>query len=204
MGAYAPAPVVTHEVLAQVERDIIGPTLRGMRESGNPYRGCLYCGLMIKDNEAKVIEFNCRFGDPETQVVIPLLDGDLADILMSVAERRLDPKSVKQHPASSVCVVMASGGYPDDYQTGKPIQGLERIKPEEGLVVFHAGTRSEGQQVLSSGGRVLGVTAIGYAHDLKDTVRAAYRGVGTLTFDGAYYRSDIALRALRRLAHIKT
>jgi phosphoribosylamine--glycine ligase len=204
MGAYAPAPVVTQEVLAQVERDIIGPTLRGMRESGNPYRGCLYCGLMIKDNEAKVIEFNCRFGDPETQVVIPLLDGDLADILMSVAERRLDPKSVKQHPASSVCVVMASGGYPDDYQTGKPIQGLERIKPEEGLVVFHAGTRSEGQQVLSSGGRVLGVTAIGYAHDLKDTVRAAYRGVGTLTFDGAYYRSDIALRALRRLAHIKT
>jgi phosphoribosylamine--glycine ligase len=152
---------------------------------------------MISNGRAKVVEFNCRFGDPETQVVVPLIDGDLAEILMSVAEGRLDPQAVKQHPASAVCVVMASRGYPDDYQTGKSIRGLDSVKPEEGLVVFHAGTRSDGENVVTSGGRVLGVTAIGYDHELKSTIDAAYRGVAAITFDGAYYRSDIGLKALR-------
>jgi phosphoribosylamine--glycine ligase len=197
MGAYAPAPIVTPAVLQQVNKEIIEPVLRGMKSHGTPYRGCLYCGVMISNGRAKVVEFNCRFGDPETQVVVPLIDGDLAEILMSVAEGKLDPQAVKQHPASAVCVVMASRGYPDDYQTGKPIHGLDSIKPDEGLVVFHAGTRSDGENVVTSGGRVLGVTAIGYDHELKSTIDAAYRAVAAITFDGAYYRSDIGLKALR-------
>jgi phosphoribosylamine--glycine ligase len=203
MGAYAPAPIITPEILARVEDNIIAPTLKGMQDRGTPYRGCLYCGLIITGSGPKVIEFNCRFGDPETQVVIPLIDGDLAGILLSVAERRLDPRSVRQHAASAVCVVMASRGYPDDYQTGKVIQGLDTIRPEDGLVVFHAGTRADGGETLTSGGRVLGVTAIGYQHDLKQTIDDAYRAVGTITFDGAYYRSDIGQKALRRLTRTK-
>jgi phosphoribosylamine--glycine ligase len=132
-------------------------------------------------------------------VVLPLIEGDLAEIFKSIAERRLDPSSVRQHQASAVCVVMASRGYPDDYQTGKVICGLETIKQEDGLVVFHAGTRSDGGQILTSGGRVLGVTAIGYSRELQKTIDAAYRAVGTITFDGAYYRSDIGQKALRHL-----
>lgn len=199
MGAYAPAPIVTEEVLRSVEERIVIPTLRGMRDRGMPYRGCLYCGLMITAEGPKVVEFNCRLGDPETQVVLPLVDGDLAEILMAVAERRLDPATVKRHRASAVCVVMASRGYPDDYETGKVIQGLEKVKQQDGLIVFHAGTRSDGDRVLTSGGRVLGVTAVGYERDLRGTIEAAYRCVGTIAFDGAYYRSDIGMKALHHL-----
>ncbi len=202
MGAYANAPIVTDDLLNQIGAEIIGPTLNGMRESGTPYSGCLYCGLMITKSGPKVIEYNCRFGDPETQVIVPLIEGDLAEILLSIAERRLNPSNVKQHAASAVCVVMASRGYPDDYQIGKEIRGLERVKQEEGVVVFHAGTRSDGEKVVTSGGRVLGVTAIGYEHDLRGSIDAAYRAVGSITFDGAYYRSDIGQKALRRLSHI--
>ena len=204
MGAYANAPIVTKELLKEIADEIIGPTLNGMKNAGTPYLGCLYCGLMITKSGPKVIEYNCRFGDPETQVVVPLIEGDLAEILLSIAERRLDPSSVKQHAASAVCVVMASRGYPDDYQIGKEIHGLEKVKQEDGLMVFHAGTRSDGEKVVTSGGRVLGVTAIGYGHDLKGTIAAAYRAVSSITFDGAYYRSDIGQKALRRLSHIGT
>jgi phosphoribosylamine--glycine ligase len=197
MGAYAPAPVVTKEIRKRIEEEIIRPALKGMRSSGTPYRGCLYCGLMMTTAGPKVIEFNCRFGDPETQVVVPLIDGDFAALLMSAAEGRLDVRSVKHHAASAVCVVMASPGYPDEYATGKEVRGLESVKPEDGTVVFHAGTRPDGEKVLTSGGRVLGVTAIGYDDDLKGTIDAAYRAVGKITFDGAYYRSDIGQKALR-------
>jgi len=201
MGAYANAPIVTKELLNRICDEIIAPTLNGMKNAGTPYRGCLYCGLMITKSGPKVIEYNCRFGDPETQVVVPLIEGDLAEILLSIAEHRLDPSSVKHHAASAVCVVMASRGYPDDYQTGKEIHGLEKVKQEDGLVVFHAGTRSDGEKIVTSGGRVLGVTAIGYEHDLKGTIDAAYRAVSSITFDGAYYRSDIGQKALRRQSH---
>lgn len=202
MGAYAPAPVVTKEMQGRIIDEIIAPTLKGMRAEGSMYKGCLYCGLMISETGPKVIEFNCRFGDPEAQVVIPLIDGDFAQLLMSVAEGSLDASLVKLHSASAVCVVMASRGYPDDYETGKVIQGLDSVRPEEGIVVFHAGTRSDGEKVLTSGGRVLGVTAVGYEDDLKGTIESAYRGVGMITFDGAYYRSDIGQKALRRLAQV--
>jgi phosphoribosylamine--glycine ligase len=202
MGAYAPAPVVTKEMQGRIIDEIVAPTLKGMRAEGSMYKGCLYCGLMISETGPKVIEFNCRFGDPEAQVVIPLIDGDFAQLLMSVAEGNLDASLVKLHSASAVCVVMASRGYPDDYETGKVIQGLDAVHPEEGIVVFHAGTRSDGEKVLTSGGRVLGVTAVGYEDDLKGTIESAYRGVGMITFDGAYYRSDIGQKALRRLAQV--
>jgi phosphoribosylamine---glycine ligase len=201
MGAYANAPIVNQELLRQIEVEVIEPTLKGMRDAGTPYRGCLYCGLMITRSGPKLIEYNCRFGDPETQVVVPLIEGDLAEILLAIAERRLEPSSVQLHDASAVCVVMASRGYPDDYQTGKEIHGLEKVKLEDGLVVFHAGTRSDGEKITTSGGRVLGVTAVGYAHDLKGTIDAAYRAVSSITFDGAYYRSDIGQKALRRLSN---
>lgn len=196
MGAYAPAPIITPEVMRTVEEQIIVPTLKGMSQRGTPYRGCLYCGLMITAAGPKVVEFNCRLGDPETQVVLPLIEGDLAEIFMSIAERRFDPSTVGRHPASAVCVVMASRGYPDDYETGKVISGLESVKQEDGIVAFHAGTRSDGDQILTSGGRVLGVTAIGYENDLRGTIAAAYRAVGGIRFDGAYYRSDIGKKAL--------
>ena len=199
MGAYAPAPVVTAEILKRIEEEVVVPTLRGMKERGTPYRGCLYCGLIITAEGPKVIEYNCRLGDPETQVVLPLIEGDLAEIFMSIAERRLEPAAVRLHEATAVCVVMASRGYPDDYQTGKAIHGLENVRQEDGYVVFHAGTRTDGDQILTSGGRVLGVTAIGYPHEIQKTINAAYKAVGMITFDGAYYRSDIGQKALQHL-----
>jgi phosphoribosylamine--glycine ligase len=198
MGAYAPAPVVTGDLMFRIKRDIVVPTLEGMKKEGNPYRGCLYVGLMMTEQGPKVLEYNCRFGDPETQVVVPLIDGDLAEIFLSIAERRLQPSRVRIHPASAVCVVMASQGYPDEYQTGKKIVGLDTLKPDDGVVVFHAGTKNEGDAVVSAGGRVLGVTAIGYPHELERTIRNAYRAVEQITFDGAYYRSDIGKKALNR------
>jgi len=203
MGAYAPAPLITKELHMRIVEEIITPTLKGMRQEGTPYRGCLYCGLMITEAGPKVIEFNSRFGDPESQVVVPLIDGDFAQLLLSAAEGRLDSSLLKQHPASAVCVVMASRGYPDDYETGKEIQGLDSTRPEEGIVVFHAGTRYDGEKIVTSGGRVLGVTAIGYGDDLRGTIASAYRAVGKIAFDGAYYRSDIGQKGLRRLSQVQ-
>jgi phosphoribosylamine--glycine ligase len=199
MGAYAPAPIVTEEILHCVIREVIRPTLDGMKHEGYPYRGCLYIGLMITADGPKVLEYNCRFGDPETQVVVPLIDGDLAEIFLSIAERRFDPSKVKIHQATAVCVVMASQGYPDEYQSGKQILGLENIKMEDGVVVFHAGTRKDGGKIVTSGGRVLGVTAIGFNDELDQTIRNAYHAVEKITFDGTYYRSDIGKKALKYL-----
>ena len=202
MGAYAPAPILTEELLQRIITEVVHPTLDGMKREGMPYRGCLYIGLMMTHNGPKVLEYNCRFGDPETQVVVPLIDGDLAEIFLAIAQRRLDTSKVKLHDATAVCVVMASHGYPDEYQTGKQIFGLEHIKAEDGVVVFHAGTKMEGNAIVTSGGRVLGVTAIGFHNELEQTIQNAYRAVEKITFDGAYYRSDIGKKALKHL-HIK-
>jgi phosphoribosylamine--glycine ligase len=199
MGAYAPAPIVTRELLQRVIHESVEPTLNGMKQEGMPYRGCLYIGLMMTQDGPKVLEYNCRFGDPETQVVVPLIDGDLAEIFLSIAERRLNSSKVKLHAASAVCVVMASHGYPDEYQTGRQIFGLENIKAEDGVVVFHAGTKTDGSAVVTSGGRVLGVTAIGFNNELEQTIQDAYHAVEKIRFDGAYYRSDIGKKALKHL-----
>jgi phosphoribosylamine--glycine ligase len=199
MGAYAPAPIVTNELLRCIIHEVVHPTLDGMKQEGMPYRGCLYIGLMMTPDGPKVLEYNCRFGDPETQVVVPLIDGDLAEIFLAIAQRRLDSSKVKLHDATAVCVVMASHGYPDEYQIGKQIFGLENIKAEDGVVVFHAGTKIEGSAVVTSGGRVLGVTAIGFNNELEQTIQNAYCAVEKITFDGAYYRSDIGKKALKHL-----
>ena len=197
MGAYAPAPIVTKSLLQRVEKEVIKPTLEGMRADGKPYKGCIYVGLMMTPAGPKVVEFNCRLGDPEAQVVLPLLETDLFDLLFACATGTLRSVELRHHSASAVCVVMASRGYPDSYEIGKPIAGLDAIRPESGVVVFHAGTKRENGKVVSSGGRVLGVTAIGYGDDLEGTIGTAYSAVKTISFDGAYYRSDIGQKGLK-------
>ena len=197
MGAYAPAPVMNKTVVDRVMREIVLPTIQGMHSEGIPFRGCLYVGLMITAVGPKVVEYNCRFGDPETQVIIPLIDGDLAQILLSAATGKLASVMVHQHTASAVCVVMASQGYPDEYEVGKKILGLDKVRAEDGVVVFHAGTKKSANAILTSGGRVLGVTAIGYDHELEETIRTAYGAIDKITFDGAYYRRDIGAKGVR-------
>ena len=195
MGAYAPAPAVTPEVLAEVRRAIIEPTLDGMAREGAPYTGCLYAGIMLTPTGPKVIEYNCRFGDPEAQVVLPLVEGDIVPLLAESAEG-----AIRRAPsfltASAVCVVVAAGGYPGAYEKGKPILGL-RDAERPGVVVFHAGTAEAHGSVVTAGGRVLGVTAVG--EGLEETIRLAYKAVEKITFDGMYYRSDIGKKGLMRL-----
>ncbi len=202
MGAYAPAPIVTAEVLEQVKNEIIMPVLRGLREEGRTYKGVLYCGLMIRNNRARVVEFNVRFGDPEAQVVIPLIQGDFAELLLAAATSRLkEHLPITSFDATAVTVVMASGGYPDSFETGKKIEGLDHFNQqrevEQGIAVFHAATKKdEHGDIVTSGGRVLSVTAIGFGDELQSTITAAYNAVHELSFDGAYYRSDIGHKAL--------
>lgn len=203
MGAYAPAPVISPELMERIEQTIIGPAVAGMSNEKRKYKGCLYVGLMITETGPKVVEFNCRFGDPEAQVVLPLLDVDLVEVMVAVCDEKLSPGRVKFHDASAVCVVMASRGYPDSYESGKPIYGLESVLQEEGVAVFHAGTRLERNTVVTSGGRVLGVTALGCKDDLEGAVALAYRAVERITFDGAYYRSDIGRKGVERLKSVK-
>ncbi len=196
MGAYAPAPAVKPEILSQVKLNIIKPVLRGMEKEGTPYQGTLYCGLMLTADGPKVMEFNCRFGDPETQVVLPLIDDDLADILYQAATGKLRRSRIKMHDACAVCVIMASSGYPDSYKTGKRISGLETIdEMEDGVAIFHAGTALKGGTFYTAGGRVLGVTAVGRKNELRETIVTAYNAVQRITFDGAYYRTDIGAKA---------
>lgn len=198
MGAYAPAPIVTGSVLTQVCREIIEPVLAGMAHEGHPYRGILYCGLMIKEGHARVVEFNCRLGDPEAQVVLPLLDNDLVDVFQKLTEGRLREVSLQMGQRAAACVVMASGGYPVSYEKGFPISGVEEAEALEGLTVFHAGTRlGEEHGLVTDGGRVLGVTAT--AINLEKALARAYEGVGKIDFEGAQYRRDIGEKGLRLL-----
>jgi phosphoribosylamine--glycine ligase len=203
MGAYAPAPIVTDDVLQQVKREIIEPTLKGLRDESRLYRGVLYCGLMIANGRARVVEYNVRFGDPEAEVVIPLIEGDFAELLLAAAEGRLGSVlPIKLFPASAVTVVIASQGYPESYQTGEPISGLDAFTQkreiDEGIVVFHGATKRDSHgQYLTSGGRVLAVTAVGYEDDLKATITQVYNAVAEIGFNGAYYRSDIGAKGLR-------
>lgn len=197
MGAYAPAPLVTPEMYTFVEEKILKPAVQGMKKDGYPYAGVIYAGLMIDEEGPKVLEFNCRFGDPEAQVVIPLLKSDLAVILQGVVEGRLKELKAEWHDKYAVCVVMASGGYPGSYEKGKVIKGLEEVKDLEDFFVFHAGTSLKEGKVTTSGGRVLGVT--GWASNLPDTLEKVYEGVNKISFEGAHYRKDIGKKALKYL-----
>jgi phosphoribosylamine--glycine ligase len=197
MGAYSPAPVVSPEVEARIMQEVMLPFLRGLRQERIPYRGVIYAGLMIKDGRPKVLEFNCRFGDPEAQAVLPRLQTDLFEVALATAEGRLgEIKELQWRPEAAVCVVMASGGYPGKYDKGKPITGLQEAQAIRDVVVFHAGTAFNDTQVVTAGGRVLGVTALGST--VAEAKARAYRAVELIHFQGAHYRRDIADRAIHR------
>lgn len=195
MGCYAPALVLDAALLARVEREVLQPAMDGLGEIGAPYVGVLYAGLMVADGDFRVLEFNCRFGDPEAQAILPLLETDLIDVIGACIEGRLDQVALQWAPRSSVCVVMASGGYPGSYETGDEILGLDDAAELDDVVVFHAGTRRDRDRVLTAGGRVLGVTAL--ARDLRDAVNRAYEAVRSIHWPGVMYRSDIGAKGLR-------
>ncbi len=197
MGAYSPAPVMTSGLHEYVMERVVYPTVKGMAEIGCPFKGVLYVGLMITDTGPKVLEFNCRFGDPETQVLLPRLKSDVVPLMLACVEGTLDKHTdVAWHAEAAACVVMASGGYPNPYQTGKTITGLAEASSFDGVTVFHAGTKRDGENVVTAGGRVLGVTAL--ADDLKSAIEQAYLGVSAIHFDDAHWRTDIGHRALSR------
>jgi phosphoribosylamine--glycine ligase len=196
MGAYAPAPVVTAAMLAEIQRTVLDRTIDGMRDEDTPFVGTLFVGLMITDAGTKVLEYNVRFGDPETQVVLPLLATDLVDILESCLDCELTPETVQFRDGAAATVVMASGGYPGAYEKGIVIHGTRKARELDGVTVFHAGTRRHRDDLQTWGGRVLGVT--GVAEDLSTAVARAYDGVAKIRWEGAQHRTDIAHRALRK------
>lgn len=198
MGTVAPNPYYTPEVAQECMETIFLPTIRAMQKEGRPFQGCLYFGLMLTPKGPKVIEYNCRFGDPETQVVLPLLETDLVEIILAIQEERLDQLDIQWKPGCAACVVMASGGYPKKYTTGLPISGLDENGQVNGCLVYHAGTKLDGDQICTAGGRVLGVTAIGAT--LPEALEKAYDGVEKITFQDAHYRKDIGQRALKALS----
>ena len=195
MGAYAPAPVMTDRLKEKCVELVLKPTIAAMKAEGRKYQGCLYAGLMIKGEDIKVVEFNARFGDPETQVVLPLLASDLVEVMLACAQGRLHEVKVEWSDAATVCVVMASGGYPGSYEQGLPITGLAEANSLSDTIVFHAGTKEIGDTIVTAGGRVLGVTATG--SDIRAAKDKAYAAVKLIDFKDAHYRHDIAWRALK-------
>ena len=193
MGTFSPASkLVTPEMEARIHREILAPFLAGLARDGLDFRGMLFPGLMITADGPKLLEFNCRFGDPETQVLLSRLDSDLVDLLEATIDGRLAEVQAKWKPESAVCVILASGGYPGSYASGKAISGLDQVADE--ITVFHAGTRREGESVVTAGGRVLGVTAL--ANELAAAREKAYAAVAGISFEGRQYRRDIAVKGL--------
>lgn len=197
MGAYSPAPVVTDEILEEIKTKIIRPVLAVMRESGNKFVGCLYAGLMITNEGPKAIEFNCRFGDPETQAVLPLLNGDFLKLLYSAANGNLDKEAVTYNGGCSICVVASSKGYPEEYKKGFEIKGLNNIT-DPSIIVYHAGIKQDGGKIITNGGRVLGVTAFSLNKDYQSVKSIVYQNLSKISFEGMYYRRDIAHRVLKK------
>jgi phosphoribosylamine--glycine ligase len=194
MGAYAPAPIATAALREQVTRQVLQPTVDALARLGCPFQGVLYAGLMVVKGTPYVLEFNARMGDPETEVVLPLLKTDLVEVMEAVVEHRLDELTVEWHPDTAVCVVMTSPGYPGAYPTGLPIQGLPTPSGDSRVAVFHAGTKRDSGRVVTAGGRVLAVTAWGPS--LLDARAQVYQAVPSIVFEGRHYRTDIAHRAL--------
>lgn len=194
MGAYAPTPFVNKQHVDMIAKDIIKPILNALNERGSSYIGCLYCGIMITKQGPKVVEFNCRFGDPETQVVLPLLDGDFVELLFSAANGKINHEAVKYNGGTSVSVVVASKGYPDKYEKGFEIYGLEKIP--HNVKVFHAGTKEVNGKIITDGGRVLGITSFTEINNLTEAKRIVYNAIAKIHFDGMYYRKDISDKAI--------
>lgn len=202
MGAYAPAPVVGAEMMDLVCREIIEPTIQGMRDEGTPYTGFLYVGLMIHRGRPKVVEFNCRMGDPESQVVIPMIASDLVELLLATAEGRLADSQIELRSGSAACIVAASAGYPGSYETGYRITGLPQVESIEDVTVFHAGTRlTDEGEFQTAGGRVLVVTAT--SHSLGGAIDRAYEGLACIEFEGMQFRRDIGMKGLLRERPLK-
>lgn len=205
MGAYSPAPIITDELFSQIKETVLTPMIKGLAADGKFYKGVLYAGFMITKDGPKVLEFNVRFGDPETQAILPRLKTDLVDVIDASIDGRLDGLELEWKDEACVCVVMASGGYPGDYKKGLEINGLDKFKDIQDIIVFHAGTKFQNLEhrtqniepkYLTNGGRVLGVTALG--NDIEDAINRAYGAVLKINFEGAYCRKDIGAKALKK------
>ncbi len=197
MGAYAPAPLMTPALLEEASRTIVAPTLDGMRREGAPYTGILYVGLMITPQGPKVVEYNCRFGDPETQVILPILQEDLLELILASVEGGLDRIKVAPTKEWAAVVVMASRGYPGPYETGIPISGLDQVQALANSHAIHAGTKRMQEKLVTAGGRVLGM--VGQGPTLEEAIAAAYAGTAKAEFPGAQFRKDIGKKGLARL-----
>lgn len=191
MGAYSPAPVVSKNILQKVEDEIIAPTIDGMREEGHPYTGILYCGLMITEVGPKVVEYNCRFGDPECQVILPRMQSDLLEVIIACTQSKLDEIEIRFDDEFKCCVVLASGGYPEGYEKGKEIFGLGNISD---ALVFHAGTKAKNGIIFTNGGRVLNI--VGSGKSLDAAIQNTYKEIEKINFENAYYRTDIGAKGL--------
>jgi phosphoribosylamine--glycine ligase len=202
MGAYSPVGFVDEQLIQDIENRFVTPTLQGMAEEGNPYRGVLYIGLIQTSEGLAVIEFNCRFGDPEAQVVLPCLEMDFTELFLSAAEGNLVTTGYAKAMRHAVCVVLASGGYPGEYEKGKPIRGIEDAIESDSVFIFHAGTKGTVDGFETAGGRVLGVTGVGGT--FAEARRTSYEAVGKINFDNMYYRKDIGHRELSRHRELKT
>ncbi|MFC1570191.1 phosphoribosylamine--glycine ligase [Candidatus Omnitrophota bacterium] len=196
MGAYSPAPVITDELFNQIIDTAVKPTIEGLKSEGILYKGVLYAGLMMTEDGPKVLEYNVRFGDPETQVILPRIKSDFAEILMAAAKGDLSGKKIDWDEREYVCVVLASGGYPGSYEKGKVISGIKEAE-ETGAIVFHAGTNGSDGEIFTSGGRVLNV--VGMGESIKEAIDNTYSAVVKISFDGMHYRKDIGHRALSRV-----
>ena len=194
MGAYSPAPAVTEKLMNQIVREILVPAVSGMTRNGTPYKGILYAGVMLTKGGPRTLEFNVRFGDPETQPILARLKSDLLEVMLAVCNGKLDTVTLEWDKRPAVCVVMASGGYPDAYEKDKKITGLDEASKTKDVIVFHAGTARKDGDIVTAGGRVLGVTALG--DTIADAKATAYKAVEKIHFDGAYHRKDIADKAI--------
>jgi len=196
MGAYSPAPVVTDKMMSQINREILVPIVDALNRNGTPYKGVLYAGLMITAGGPRVLEFNVRFGDPEAQPILARLQSDLLEVCLAVCDGMLEDVTLRWDPRPAVCVVMASAGYPGSYEKGKQITGIDQAEQLDDVIVFHAGTKQQDGQLLTNGGRVLSVTALG--DTIASAKEKAYQAVEKIHFEGAYYRRDIADKAICR------
>ncbi|HUU51216.1 MAG TPA: phosphoribosylamine--glycine ligase [Nitrospinota bacterium] len=195
MGAYSPAPIVNDSLFENIVREIMLPTIKGLASEGRTYKGVLYGGLMISNNQAKVLEFNVRFGDPEAQPILVRMKSDLVPVLEAAVDGNLDKINIEWSDQASVCVVMSSKGYPGSYEKGKEIKGIEEASRLKDVVIFHAGTAYQNNQLVNNGGRVLGVTALG--DDIEDAIQKAYEAVKMIEWEGVHYRKDIGKKALK-------
>jgi len=196
MGAYSPAPVITPALLKRIEKEVVNPLIKGMAKEGSPYKGIIYAGIMVTADGPKVLEFNARFGDPETQVILPRMNSDLVRLMLAAIDGNLSAEHIEWDKRPCLSVVLVSGGYPGNYQKGKDISGLEKISAMDGVTVFHAGTTAGGDKILTSGGRVLNVTALG--KDIREAAAKAYEACRLINFEGMHYRRDIGYRAMAK------